>query len=162
MDGGQQETTYVDINSISMSSDPPPKWRVAAELIARMPVGEVISHEWFYFALGYTMREDRLRDPAIELALVTDKTHLRDYLSEHHKLELVSVRGQGYRALHAHEHAIVGPAMRRDTVNKALAYERRMLTNVRTEELSQEQRQQLTNAVSKNSNLAIMLKDKRR
>jgi hypothetical protein len=137
-----------------------PPWRHALELFhaAGFAPGDVVPHDWFReaFALAepeastsMTWQKFQELHQKLDLQFVANFEALRSELLTEHQLDLVNVRGQGYRIMPASEQVERALEDLQEYLRKVFRKAGARVVHVRFGELSHEKRQEAIEAQAK-------------
>lgn len=140
-----------------------PAWKEALERfrLAEFKYGEIVTHEWLYDALGLTMPDDKTpwqKAKKVQLEYMANVIRFREAVQLEDLLYLETERTLGYKIVPPSEQT--AKAMERCSVemNKVLKQTARTVGNIRTQELSEQQRRENMDARAKISSIAGLTK----
>lgn len=142
---------------------------VADRLIERgLNYGHMLWHDELREAFGIRTKDDIRQNGTIaefEKAQLDYMSHveaLREYLLEEHQLFLSNAVGEGYRVVPPAEQTTLAERMLGDDLAKAFRKAKARISNVRMNELSSAERAEALNAQARVSDLAAMMRPRRR
>jgi hypothetical protein len=138
-----------------------PEWKQAVRdfLAAGFKEGDIVSKEWLerHFDMepvGQRMTADEFQ--ARQFAWLRNTDAFRTALLEQHQIALQTVAGDGYRIVPPHEQTALAQQKFEREATKAFRRAALTLKNLRTDQLTDEQRRENTDAIAKLSMLRGM------
>ena len=132
--------------------------RAVAEYDAKRFVdGDLISHDWIYWALDIPPVNARTSSKDAQFVLLSRFDAFRDYMLIQRKICFQNVRGQGYRVVPPGEQAQVAAEEAMRLIRRGLEKGDKILTHARVNEMTQEETLRHTNAQIKIGGLKQML-----
>jgi len=136
-----------------MSHDPKmfPPWKQAEHELLQDDIkpGQIITTEWLEERFGIKPATTIAQHDKNKLVFLRQFSDLRDSLLENHRLMLRAVIGIGYTVVQPENQTAVALKDRTAEVRRAMVKLAREISHVRTEQLSDEQRKENTDAIAK-------------
>lgn len=140
-----------------------PAWKEALELFRaeNFPYGHILTHEWLYDAFQIQMP---LENTPWRIAKVTQIEYMENVIRFREALQLEDLLyletewKVGYRIVSPSEQTARAMALASARMNKALRGAARAVGNIRTQELSEQERRENTDARAKISSIAGLTK----
>lgn len=119
--------------------------------------GDLISHDWIYYALDIPPVNSRTSARDAQFVLLSRFDAFRDYMLVQRKICFQNVRGQGYRVVPPGEQAQVAAEEAMRLIRRGLDKGDKILTHARTEKMTQEEANRHTSAQIKVGGLRQMI-----
>lgn len=128
-----------------------PAWRQAEKqlLASGLTPGQIITHEWLTEAFGLRPATTIEQHERNKLTFLRQLSDLRDSLLEKHQLMLRAVTGVGYSVITPDKQTSVAMQDRTKAIRHELAKLAREVSNVRVDELTDDQRKENADAQAK-------------
>ncbi len=134
-----------------------PAWKQAVrDFLQEFKYGDIVSHEWLADHFSMVLQSEKLSEAefrARQFEWLSSIEGFKDQLLRDHQVMLQSVRGEGYRWCTPDEQTRVATREFERDMRRTFRTTATRLRHVRIEELTNEQRQENTDAIAKLSAL---------